>query len=60
MKWMYLIFCVLTAMIGYSIHGNLFYSIINFIFTPISWLVWLICHDVTVSIIKETFSWFFN
>jgi hypothetical protein len=52
------IFCLATAMIGYQIHGSLFWSIIDFIFTPIVWCKWLIMHQVNLSIIKETFSFF--
>lgn len=48
----------LTSMIGYQIHNSIFWAIMNFIFWPISWIKWIICHDVNLSIIKETFSWF--
>lgn len=54
----YLFFSVATAMIGYHIHGSVGYAILNFIFAPISWIVWLIGHDVNMTIIKETFSFF--
>lgn len=57
-RFIYTLFCLATAMIGYTIHHNLFYSIINFIFAPISWIYWLITHDVNMSVIKETFSFF--
>jgi hypothetical protein len=52
------IISILTAMIGYTIHHSLFWSIIDFIFWPIAWLKWLICHEVTLTIIQKTFSWF--
>lgn len=55
----YTIFCVITAMVGYTIHGSLFWSIADFFFAPIAWAKWLICREVTLSIIKNTFSWFF-
>lgn len=55
---LYLIFSVCTAMIGYNIHKSIFWSIIDFIFTPLVWVKWLFCHEVTLKIIKETFSWF--
>lgn len=57
---LYSIFCVLTAIIGYHIHHNAFWAVINFLFAPLTWLKWLICHDVTLSIIKESFTWFFK
>lgn len=59
MRILYLIFSVCTAMIGYTIHGSIFFSIIDFFFTPLVWVKWLICQEVTLSIIKHTFTWFF-
>ncbi len=55
----YFLICVATAMIGYQIHHSVFWSVINFIFTPISWLVWLVCHDVNLTLIKQTFAFLF-
>lgn len=57
---LYTVFCVCTAMIGYTIHNSIFWSIMDFIFCPFAWIKWLICHEVTLSVIKETFSWFFK
>lgn len=56
----YTVLSVMTAMIGYQIHHNLFYSIINFIFTPISWIYWLLTDQVTIEIIRKTFPLLFN
>lgn len=56
----WLVFDLLTAMIGYTIHHSIFYSIINFIFSPLAWCYWLITHNVDMTVIRETFSWFFN
>ena len=47
-------------MIGYSIHGSLFWSIMNFIFCPITWAKWLICKEVSLSVIKQTFAFLFT
>lgn len=55
---LYSIFCLCTAMIGYTIHGSLFWSIMDFIFTFFAWAKWLICHEVNMTIIKDTFSFF--
>lgn len=60
MKLMYSIFCFLTAMIGYTIHGSFGWAIMDFFFAPIAWAYWLITHQVTLSIIKGTFNWFFD
>ena len=54
----WLLFDLATAMIAYTMHNSLFWSIIDFIFSPIVWFKWLIMHQVNVSIIKETFSFF--
>lgn len=59
MKTMYTIFCVLTAMIGHTIHNSIFWSIIDFFFCPIAWIKWLVCKEVTMSVIRATFTWFF-
>ena len=59
MKFLYTIFCGLTAMVGYTIHGSLFWSIVDFFFCPFAIAKWLIYHQVTAGIIKSTFAWFF-
>jgi hypothetical protein len=60
MRFLYIILCTVTAMIGYTIHGSLFWSIVNFIFCPISWAKWLICKEVSLSVIKQTFAFLFT
>jgi len=57
---LYTTFSVLTAMVGYTIHGSIFWSVIDFFFTPIAIIKWLICHELTLSVIKETFTWFYT
>lgn len=54
----YFICCISTAMIGQTIHNSVFWSIMDFVFTPIAWAKWLICHEVSVSIITKTFESF--
>lgn len=56
----YLLFCVATAEIGYTIHHSAGWALVDFIFTPLAWVKWIICHEVTLSVIKHTFEWFFN
>jgi len=58
-RLLYTVFSILTAMVGYTIHGSIFWSIIDFFFTPIAIIKWLICHEITLTVIKETFNWFF-
>jgi hypothetical protein len=57
---LYLLLCLATSMIGYTIHGSIFWAIIDWIFMPIAWCKWLICHEVNMTIIRETFSFFFK
>jgi hypothetical protein len=57
---LYFIFAICTAMIGKTIHGSLFWAIVDFFFWPFAWIKWLLCQEVTLSIIKQTFSFFFN
>lgn len=52
--------CFCTAMIGHTIHHSLFWSVVDFFFAPFAWGKWLICHEVTMSIIKQTFAFFFS
>jgi hypothetical protein len=56
----YTIITTATAMIGYNIHGSIGYAIVDFFFAPIVWIKWLIYHEVNLTIIKETFSFFFK
>ena len=59
MRLLYCVFAVITAMIGYSMHQSYFWAVMDFLFCPLTWLKWLICQEVTLTIIKHTFSWFF-
>jgi hypothetical protein len=58
MSLIYFLLSIATAMVGYTIHNSLFWSIVDFFFTPIAWAKWLICHEVSWSIIKHTFEFF--
>lgn len=51
-------FMLPTAMVGYQIHGSIFWSVMDFIFWPLAWCKWFIMHEVSVSIIKQAFSFF--
>lgn len=57
-RLLYTVFCFATAMVGYTIHHSVFYSIVNFLFAPLAWCYWLFVHAVNLTIIKETFSFF--
>jgi shikimate 5-dehydrogenase len=58
LKTLYLILCILTAMVGYTIHHNVGYAVLNFIFAPISIAYWLVTHQINISVLRETFSFF--
>ena len=49
----------LTALVGYQYHGSLLYCIPDFLFWPYVWVKWMIFHEVTLAMVKETFQWFF-
>jgi hypothetical protein len=51
---------IATAMIGHTIHHSVFWAIVDFFFAPLAWAKWLICHEVTFSVIRHTFSFFFR
>ena len=51
---------IATAVIGYHIHGSVFWSICDFLFWPWAWIKWMICQQVNVSLIKESFAFFFR
>jgi hypothetical protein len=53
--FIWLILNIATAMIGYTIHGSLFWAIMDFLFMPFAWIKWLICQEVSWTIIKHTF-----
>lgn len=57
-SFFYTLLSVATAMIGHEIHGSLFWAVMDFVFMPLTWFKWLICHQVTFSIIKRTFGFF--
>ncbi len=59
MKILYFIFSITTGMIGHTIHGSYFWAFIDFWLVPIVWVKWILYHQVTLTIIKETFGWFF-
>jgi hypothetical protein len=56
----YIIVCTGTAMVGYSIHHSVGWAIIDWLFWPVAWVKWLVCHEVSLSLIKSTFSFFFT
>jgi len=50
------LFSVATAMVGYTIYGSVAWAIVDFIFSPLAWAKWLICKEISQSVIADTFS----
>jgi len=60
-SWMYFFTSIITGMIGYTINGgSTFWGIVDFFFSPLPWIKWVLCQEINLTIIKETFSWFFK
>ena len=58
-SWMYFFSSIITGMVGYTINGgSTFWGIVDFIFSPLPWIKWIVCQEVNLTILKETFSWF--
>lgn len=57
-KFVYLIVCVATAMVGYNIHHSFGWAIVDFFFAPVAWAKWLVYHQVNLTIIRHTFDFF--
>ncbi len=55
----YTILSAITAKIGYTIHSSIFWSIIDFIFPMFAWAKWLFMEEVNMSVIRNSFQFFF-
>lgn len=52
---------LLTSMVGYHVnHGSWFWTTMDFLFWPVAIIKWIIFQEVTSTIIRETFPWFFR
>jgi hypothetical protein len=47
-----------TAMVGYHIHHDPFWACVDWVFSVVVWAKWFIFHEVTLSIIRDAFSFF--
>ena len=54
----YFFIAIATAMRGYRIHSSVFWTIIDFIFWPLALAKWVIMHQINMTIIHDTFSFF--
>ena len=58
LKFPSIIFGIPTAIIGHSIHGGFWWTLFDLLFWPFVWIKWFVYQEVTVTIIKNAFSWF--
>jgi len=56
----YLAFAIFTAIVGKHINGSVFWAIIDFFFAPFVWVKWMLCEQVSLSIINHSFDFFFK
>ena len=57
----YFLFSLFTAVIGYNVNNkSVFWAIVDLIFPIFAWIKWVICQEVNITIIKNSFTWFFK
>lgn len=57
---LYMLFQFFTAIVGYHIHNSIFWSVVDWFIAPLVWLKWFIYQEITLSVLKNAFPWFFN
>ncbi len=50
---LWLVGAVLTGIVSHHLYHDVFISLINGIFWPISWIYWVVTKSVTLTILKE-------
>lgn len=56
----YFLFCLFTAIVGKEVHGSTFWAVVDFFIAPISWLIWLLEKEVSLTVIQEAIKFFFQ
>ncbi len=51
-------FCVMTAMVGDTIHGGWFWTTVDFFLAPLAVCKWVVYHEINLTILGETFRFF--
>ncbi len=54
----WLIMATCSAMTGFQIHHSIAWACVDFLFWPVALIKWLICHQINLSLIQATFSFF--
>lgn len=57
-RFIYTVLAIATGMIAYRLYHGVLTAIILAIFWPITCIKWLICQEVTLTVLKATFGWF--
>lgn len=50
----------LVSMIGYHLHGSILWSIFDFFFWYVVLVKWVVDKQLTLTVIQQTFSFFFH
>jgi L-lactate permease len=55
------VLAVVVGMIGYKLNNDsFFWGIVDGLFYPIALIKWIVCDELTLTLIKQTFPFFFN
>lgn len=54
------VFCTFTAIVGVEVHNLSIWTLVDFFFAPIVWVYWLLTHQVTIQIIKDSFDFLYK
>ena len=49
---------LITANVGFHKHHSLFWTIIDVILMPITWIKWILLQEVNLTMIEQSFNWF--
>lgn len=61
LELIYFLFSLFTAIVGYNVNNkSVFWAIVDFLFPMFAWIKWLILQEVNVTLIKNSFTWFFK
>ena len=55
---LFLIFELITANVGFHKHHSIFWTIIDAILMPITWIKWILLQEVNFTMIEQSFNWF--
>jgi hypothetical protein len=53
--WLQIVMAIAAAMVSYNLYEDLFLAIICFFFWPFAFIKWLICREISLSVLRNTF-----